>query len=149
MRLKINWKKLLTVFLLLFVATSVIYAVVNETGEVNDISEVPKGVTVYYFHGNMRCVSCNTIERLTQGSLRSEFSREIAEELLSIEIVNIEERENEHFVTEFELATRTVVIQDLSGNWRKLDRVWELTSDSTAFYNYITSEVEIELERVR
>ncbi len=147
--MRLNWKKFLTALLLLFVAVSVIYAVVNETGAVNEISEVSEGVTVYYFHGNMRCVSCTTVERLTEGSLRNEFSREIAENQLSIEIVNIEERENEHFVTDFELATRTVVIQDPSGNWRKLDRVWELTSDSTAFYNYITSEVEIELEVIR
>jgi len=146
-------KKLVTFVLLLFVGVSIIYALVRETGTPsgNGVADSPalQGVTVFYFHGNMRCVSCMTVERLTVNCLTSEFSSEIRDGLLSVEIVNVEIRENEHYVTDFELGTRTVVIRDPLGGWRRLDRVWELTSDSVAFHRYITEETEIELERLR
>ncbi len=143
-------KKIVTGLLLVFIAVSVIFALVKETGK-SDSEEVvlaaDSAVIVYYFHGNMRCVSCNTIERLLLISLQNEFPLELEEGALSIRIVNIEERENEHFVTDFELATRTVVVENTeAGEWRKLDRVWELTSDSSGFYEYVTSEVFTELE---
>jgi len=146
--MKIKRKSILTFILLLFVAVSVIYALVNEVKLVNEQTEIAQGVTVYYFHGNLRCSSCLTIQRFTVGSLQTAFSSKIAEDKLLIEIVNIDKAENKHFLTDFELTSNTVVVRAPSGSWRKLDRVWDLTADSIAFYNYITSEVEIDLERV-
>lgn len=144
-----NGLQILTAALLLFVAVSVIYAVVHQTRQVSEVPENAQGVTVYYFHGNRRCSSCLAIERYTVGSLQRAFSREIAEKQLLIEVVNVDNPENEHFVTDYELSYQTVVVQDPSGSWRKLDRVWDLLADSAAFEGYITSEVDIDLERAR
>jgi hypothetical protein len=116
---------------------------------VNEPSGSLQAVVVYYFHGNRRCSSCLAIERYTVGSLQRAFSREIAGKQLSLEVVNVDKPENEHFVTDYELSSQTVVIRDPSGSWRKLDRVWELLADSAAFECYITSEVETDLERAR
>ena len=148
-----NSKKVVTGILLAFVAASIVFAVLKETGG-SDSSEATEStlseVVVYYFHGNMRCVSCNTIERLLISSLQAEFPQELDNGILTIRIVNVEDRENEHFVTDFDLATRTVVVQNMEiADWRKLDRVWELTSDSSAFYDYVTSEISLELEKTK
>ena len=148
-----NSKKAVTGILLAFVAVSIVFAVLKETGG-SDSPEATDStlseVIVYYFHGNMRCVSCNTIERLLLSSLETEFPEELDNGTLLIEIINIEDRENEHFVTDFDLANRTVVVENSElADWRKLDRVWELTSDSSAFYEYVTSEISVELEKVK
>ncbi len=148
-----NSKKMVTGILIIFVGLSVVFAVAKETGESDTpetVPEVASEVVVYYFHGNMRCVSCNTIERLLLSSLQIEFQQEMDNGTLAIRIVNIEDRENEHFVTDFDLANRTVVVENIeNADWIKLDRVWEFTSDSSAFYEYVTSEIFVELEKVK
>ena len=55
--------------------------------------------------------------------------------------VNVELPENQHFVEDFQLATRTVVlvrvVDGVNMEWKRLDRVWELVRDKPAFVDYI------------
>ena len=61
------------------------------------------------------------------------------------QIVNIEEDATRHFVNDFQLTNRSVVMltrqngKDLQ--WRRLDKVWEKISDDDAYKGYISENL--------
>ena len=60
--------------------------------------------------------------------------------------VNLEEDGNEHFIDDFQLAARTVVLERVVGGERRdyvnLTRVWELVGDREAYIKYVQDELE-------
>lgn len=99
---------------------------------------------VYYFHGNMRCSSCRKIEAYTEEAIRSGFSEALKNGTLELKVVNVEEPRNDHYVEDFQLYTRSVVVEKRSGNkqvqWKNLDKVWSLVRNKTAFMEYVQKE---------
>ena len=87
-----------------------------------------KGTTVYYFYGNHRCATCNRMEGLTQKAIKDKG--------VAYKAVNLDEPANEHFVKDFQLDARVVVIQR-DGTYKKMDEVWDLVGDEEAFIAYI------------
>jgi len=112
-------------------------------GETVEAAVADSKVIVYYFHGNKRCNTCRTIEAYTAEAVNSGFEKQIESGRVEWRPVNIDEPENGHFVEDYELTTRTVVLVDIvegrEGKWTKLDRVWDLTGDKDAFVDYITT----------
>lgn len=101
---------------------------------------------VYYFHGNMRCRTCKTIEALTREAVESGFSEAIKEGSVELRIINVDKSENGHFVKDYQLVTRSVVVSKLKSgiekNWKRLDRVWELVNRDDKFITYIQDEIK-------
>ena len=99
---------------------------------------------VYYFHGNMRCRTCNKIEMYTKESINAGFAKELSEGLLEIRMVNTDKSENEHFISDFQLTNRSVVLVQNRGEklekWKNLDRIWLLVRKKEAFQTYIDAE---------
>lgn len=89
-----------------------------------------KGTTVYYFYGNHRCATCNRMEGLTKKAIQDKG--------VAYKAVNLDEPANEHFVKDFQLDSRVVVIQR-DGTYKKMDKVWDLVGDEDAFIAYIQS----------
>jgi hypothetical protein len=105
-----------------------------------------KGKTVvYYFHGNMRCRACKQIETLTQKTVQEHFAQEVQEGSVELKSVNVDQSDNAHFVQDYELATRSVVVSRLEGgkevSWRRLDQVWRLVRNENAFIDYLSKEI--------
>jgi hypothetical protein len=99
---------------------------------------------VYYFHGNMRCASCKKIEAYTKEAIRSGFPKALKNGSLELKVVNVEDPGNDHYVEDFQLYSRSVVVEKRSGNkreqWKNLDRVWNLVRNKTAFMEYVQKE---------
>lgn len=90
-----------------------------------------EGTTVYYFYGNQRCFSCNRIEALTLKAIEGKG--------VTFKAINLDETVNEHFVKDFELDTRVVVIQH-NGTYKKMENVWGLVNGKEEdFIKYIQS----------
>jgi hypothetical protein len=160
-----NVRKIITIVLSIFIAASVIYLIATEMrGTTNsetaktDISkpedkDTPNGtalkkdhkVAIYYFHTTARCPTCRRIEELTAKATRKFFANEMADGKLVWKAVNIEETQNKHFVDDFKLFTKSVVVVDTEKGkrvrWKNLDRIWELVRNESAFTDYIKSEV--------
>ena len=100
---------------------------------------------VYYFHGNMRCRTCNKIEAYTKEAINLGFAGELANGLLEIRLVNTDKSENEHFIKDFQLTNRSVVLVQNRGNklekWENLDRIWLLVRKKEVFQSYINEEI--------
>ena len=166
-------KAIVTTVLLAFVAASVIYLVVKETGgnpaasgqsasasvpqsRETGTPEVPQTarggpkLVAYYFHGNMRCVTCRNIEAYAKEAVETGFPEALKDGRLEFRVANVEEPDNEHFVQDYQLAMPSLVlVQFADGNqeqWKNLPRVWELVRDKEAFLKYIQDETRIYLE---
>lgn len=117
-------------------------AAVRIEASAEEVSE-PK-VMVYYFHGNTRCYTCRTIESLAKEAVMSTFGPELKSGRVVFQSVNVEEPANEHFVYDYQLTTRSIVLARYSEgrqqSWKNLDRVWMLVRDSAAFYRYVADE---------
>lgn len=94
-------------------------------------------LVAFYFHGTKRCTSCNSIESLTREALRTETDAAQVE----IRPVNVDEASNAHYVADFALTMRTVVLAEESGGrvvrWMRLDECWERFRDPADFQDYI------------
>ena len=102
--------------------------------------EIP--LTVYYFHGTRRCMTCNKIEQLTRAAINASHKDEIESGKMLFKTVNVEHPENEHFIADFDLATRSVVVQR-GARYERLDKVWQLVhGDEDAFRRYISDGIK-------
>ncbi|MCL1094049.1 nitrophenyl compound nitroreductase subunit ArsF family protein [Shewanella kaireitica] len=102
-------------------------------------------LSVYYFHGNVRCTSCQLIEEHTTAAIQQGYSAPLAQGIVALKVVNLEAAGNGHFIEDFQLITRSVVLAvEHNGQvieYRRLDRVWDLFKDQQAFTNYIYREI--------
>ena len=168
-------KKITLIVLSVFVAVSIGYLVYSETREsrpaATGIEEQEKQgeriggssalasdekqaidriVRVYYFHTTFRCPTCHRIEEYTKSAMLSSFGPELKKGTIIWKVLNVEEPQNRHFVDDFKLFTKSVVIIDEQKGkqvrWKVLEKTWELVHDQSAFADYIRSEVKRYLE---
>jgi len=108
------------------------------------LQELNHKAIAYYFHGTQRCVTCRKIEAYTEESLRTAFSSELEGGQLEWRPVNVDTPENGHFIQDFELSTRSVVLVEMldgeQKQWKNLTRVWELVRDKPTFVAYVQEE---------
>lgn len=100
---------------------------------------------VYYFYNNVRCVSCLKIEKYTKSSLEENFAEKLKDGDMEWKMVNMDEPENKHFVDDYKLITKSVVLSEIKDgkeiSHKNLDKVWELLGNEDLFKKYITGEI--------
>ncbi|HEY5996176.1 MAG TPA: nitrophenyl compound nitroreductase subunit ArsF family protein [Candidatus Deferrimicrobiaceae bacterium] len=151
-------KTLVTALLLVFVAAGLAWVGVRASRKsapppVPVASGTPAGATaavgnkvvVYYFHGRIRCVSCNKIEELSTKTVDKAFASDLKEGRLAQVAVDVDKPGNEHFVKDYALTGSAVVLVDgrsgAGGRWKNLGEVWTLLDDEPAFSKYIRDSV--------
>ena len=111
----------------------------------------PSTILVTYFHATARCMSCLKIEDLTNATMTTRFAGPIADKRVVWRVVNIDEPGNNHFVKDYGLYTKSVVVSEVREGrevrWKNLDQVWQLLGDSAAFQSYVEREVQAFLEK--
>jgi len=157
-------KQIITLILLAFVGVSVATLAVKQVhnssstpaNTVNqaaaDVITKENQVIAYYFHGEIRCATCNTIEIFSREAVESGFAGQLADETLVWRPVNRELPENAHFNEEFELVTSSLVLVKIRdgrpAEWKNLGDVWdtELLTDKDKFIRYVQEEIRQYLE---
>ena len=147
-------KKIISITLGLFIAASLIYLVVTELGtseteqkkvETEETQQSDR-LDIYYFHATARCNSCLKIEKFTRSAIETGFENELKNGKIVFKMVNIEKQENKHFITDYELYTKSVIVQQIKGGkpvkWSNLDKIWDLLDNETRFSLYIQDEVK-------
>ncbi len=109
------------------------------------VAEPAHLVVVTYFTTNQRCPTCLKIEKQTREAMESGFGREMADGLVRFRTVNFDLAENQHFIKDYDLAFKTVVVSERragkEGEWEKFDKVWDLVGDPPAFAAYLQEGV--------
>jgi hypothetical protein len=164
-------KTIVTIALLLFVGGSAAYLIATEvrTGLMSPAtgSEAPEvekqaaealeptqstasKVVVYYFHGTARCPTCRKFESYTIEALQDAFAEQLNDGCLQWQMVNVEQPGNEHFVKDYQLYTKSIVIVKTKdgkpAGYKNLKEIWELVRHKPAFVEYIQDEVRKSLE---
>lgn len=114
-----------------------------------DSNILPEQCVVYYFYGDQRCVTCMKLEAYTEEALKTHFSNELDSNRIVWKTVNIDQPENQHFITDFELDAKTVVVADLRNGdvnrWKKLNDTWQLVGSHDSFIDYVQAETQMYL----
>lgn len=107
-------------------------------------TQVNEKVIVYYFHGNNRCTSCMTLERFARESVEANFAKELKNGEIEFRSINVDVPGNNHYVKDYQLYTRAVIISDVvqgkEKRWKNLQKVWELLHKEKDFKTYVRDE---------
>ena len=103
-------------------------------------------VVAYYFHTNTRCSTCRKIEAYSIEAIEEGFPNELKNGKLEMRIVNYESPENRHFIRDYNLTTKSLILANhVNGEqtkWTNLKLVWQLTKNKDSFLNYVRGEVQ-------
>jgi len=105
-------------------------------------------VVVSYAHATIRCVSCNTIERLIKETLDEQFAEAVTQEKVHFQEVNFQE--NSRFAKRYEIVANCVVLRQIAEGqetkYERLDKVWELYENPPAFKQYLGDAIRAYLD---
>ncbi|MFC1589914.1 nitrophenyl compound nitroreductase subunit ArsF family protein [Candidatus Omnitrophota bacterium] len=108
-------------------------------------------VIAYYFHGDLRCLTCNKMEQYTKEAIDRDFEEEVAEGTVVFKAINVEEEENRHFTDEYQLYTKTLIISQVEDGkevrYKNLNKIWEYVMDKERFSDYVTGEINDYLKK--
>ena len=111
------------------------------------VVQTAETVNVYYMHATFRCVTCNTIEKMTKQLLEAEYKKQIQEKVVLFADVNFQE--NEPVAKQFGVMSSCVVVARTKDGktigFERLDKVWELMSKPDEFNTYVCSAINKQL----
>jgi hypothetical protein len=147
-------KTVVTLALLLFVAVAVGTVILQSRDPVADSnpsaagatnapnSDLVDGVVAFDFHGTMRCVTCKKLEAYSRDAFEGSD--------VELEVINVDLPENHHFIDDFQLVTRSLVLAEYRSGQivrsANLERIWELVGDPVAFLDYVHQQA-VEFDR--
>ena len=109
-------------------------------------------VVAYYFHVTARCTTCRTIESYSREVIERKFGDDMAKGRLQFQLVNIQLAENRHFVKDYQLFTKSLVLvrfdKGKQAEYKILNDTWELVGDKSAMQGYVEREVRDYLKRL-
>jgi hypothetical protein len=109
-------------------------------------------VIAYYFHVTVRCTTCRTIESYSREVVEQRFGADIAKGRLEYKLVNLQLPENRHFVKDYQLFTKSLVLvrfdKGRQTEYKVLNDTWELVGDKSAMQAYVEREVRDYLKRL-
>ena len=145
-------KKLLTYLLLTFVGVAIAVMLVREnkpnniTQETTTTESTLPSLTIYYFHGNVRCTTCNKFEKLLKEVVETQFGDSMKNGILKLKIINIDEVSNTHYVQDYGLTAKSIVLED-NHSHRKLDDIWAMIRrGDNDFKSYIANNIREMME---
>ncbi len=107
-------------------------------------------IVAMYFHGDVRCSTCRKVEAYAKEAVETGFGEQVAAGVVEFRPVNVEREENRHFIQDYQLTNKSVVVADeVDGNvkrWVKLDDVWTLVGNRAAYLNYVQDAVRAYVE---
>jgi len=116
------------------------------------VKEIPSKFVAYYFHGNFRCDNCKKIEQYSRESVELYFSEQLKTGELTFKVINTDVPANEHFVEDYQLYTRSLIIAEFKDGkqvrWKNLAKVWDYLNNKEKFYEYVKSEIQNYVEQM-
>jgi hypothetical protein len=143
--------------LLAFVFVSVGYSLgrhsVRRDGGSADLpKETASGsyVEVIYLHATFRCVTCNTIERMTKEIVDTRFKTDVESGRIVWREANFQD--DDALAKQFEVSASCVVVAMVRGgnvvDYKRLDDVWTWVGNQEKFYEYVGTAIADELRKL-
>lgn len=155
-------KTIVAAVLLLFVAVSLVTLIGRQpkdasqagTGTATATSRnVPEDrLIVYYFHGNMRCATCMTLEAYSKEAVETYFPAELNSGRIEFQVINYDESTNEHFLTDYDLSFQSLVLVQIKDGeevgHENLEKIWDLVGDKTLYFEYVKTAVDSQIASI-
>lgn len=113
-------------------------------------TNVSRKYVAYYFHGDFRCDNCKKIEQYSREAIEKYFADQLKTGELVFKVINMDRPENKHFINDYQLYTRSLVIAEFKGDtqlkWKNLTGVWNYLDDPEGFCDYVRTEIQAYLE---
>jgi hypothetical protein len=110
-------------------------------------------VVAYYFYTSYRCSNCYKIEKYTKEAVEKYFSDDLKSGKLVFKALNIESEANQHFVKDYQLYSKSVVISLVNGGkeirYKNLAKIWEYLGNKDQFCDYLKTETAQYLDEVK
>lgn len=107
----------------------------------------------YYFHGSFRCYTCTNMENYSREALEANFKDALASGKLEFKSINVEEKQNEHYVNDYQLYTKTLILSQVKDGKevrsKNLDKIWEYARDKNKFTDYVAKETRMFMEEAK
>ena len=153
-------KQIFAIVLIAFAAGSLAYMAVKETAakqptgktadnimqdeEKTDV-QPDERLIVYYFHGNVRCETCHKLETYAKETLDTYFADELATGKIIWQVVNVEQPQNEHYIGDYKLVTKAVVLSKVRQGKelarQNLERIWQEVGDKQGYIEYVRDSI--------
>lgn len=91
------------------------------------------GITVYYFHGAQRCITCRTIEALTTEVLNTSYAQDLKNGKITYQVVDLSTPEGEKIGDKYEVAWSSLLI----------DNKGQVTNLTDMAFSYAKSQPEV------
>ena len=121
-------------------------SITTTPGDPTNADAVNDGLIVYYFHSNVRCPTCRSIESQVQETVQKHFASRLNNGDIVWKIVNYEQPSSKSLTTKFEIQMPVVVLTKMEDgqikDWKRLDKVWALVGDKPAFMAYMRREID-------
>jgi hypothetical protein len=140
-------RKLIIMLLTLIAAVSAYFSVFA------DENNTQAKITAYYFHGTFRCSTCTAMEQYSREAVEASFKNALASGTLEFKSVNVEDRGNEHFVDDYKLYTKSLILSLVKDGKevksKNLDKIWQLARNKQKFVDYVAGEVSGFMKDIR
>lgn len=140
-------------FLILLATVAVVNSSLFEIGSAFAGQDAKAGkVIAYYFYGTSRCPTCYKLEQYSKEAIEANFKDALASGKLEFKVVNVEERGNEHFVQDYQLYTKSLVLSLVKDGKEvkseNLAKIWEYVGNKQRFVDYVKREVSMFLGKL-
>jgi len=85
------------------------------------------------------------MEKYSREAIEASFKDALASGKLEFKAVNVEDRGNEHFVNDYKLYTKSLILSLVKDGKevksKNLDQIWQLARNKQKFIEYVTTEV--------
>lgn len=119
----------------------------NKTASLN--SNISK-IEVLDFHSTHRCMTCNAIEANTRYTLDTYFSEEVKKGKITLQIINVDLKENEAIAEKFEASGTSLYLNVIkNGKETKLDLTefaFMNGNDQETFSKELKTKIETQLK---
>ena len=109
-------------------------------------------VQAYYFHATRRCATCIKLEQSSRGAIETNFKDQLKNGTLRFNEINFDEPENRHFLQDYKLTYRALVIVRYKDGkqvtYKNLEKIWQLVGSEQEFSDYVKTEVAAMLKEL-
>jgi len=93
------------------------------------------------------------MEKYSREAIETNFKDAIASGKLEFKAINVEDHGNEHFVNEYQLYTKSLILSLVKDGkevrHKNLDKIWQIVRNKQKFITYVTDEVNAFLEETK
>jgi hypothetical protein len=86
------------------------------------------------------------MERYSREAVETNFKDALASEKLEFKAVNVEDQGNEHFVSDYKLYTKSLILSLVKDGKevksKNLDKIWEFAGNKQKFIDYVTGVLD-------